>query len=69
MSTRDPRTDPQPGDVLRKGRKERRVECRGPDWGFPDVISGEESIVTSKGFVCYTLSSWRRWAKDAEVIR
>ena len=59
---RDPRIDPQPGDVLRKGKQERYVE---------HVSSGIEPDITySSGlrhgyiFRC----NWRRWARKAKVI-
>lgn len=72
-SERDPRVDPMPGDVLRGlnfGRNEtRRVSC---------VINSECSMTDYATVMFYrgpTASSavsrdnWRKWAKNAEVVR
>ena len=60
---RDPRTDPRPGDVLRKGDDERHVMGRDE---------------TYNGFVFYRqggpwkrlcrISTWKRTMRDAEVL-
>lgn len=63
MSGRDPRLDPRAGDVLRKGRVERRVD---------ETYAGGFRVRWSKppGWRLYcTLETWRRWAAGAEVLR
>lgn len=64
MSGRDPRVDPRAGDVLRKGRVERRVD---------DTYSGGLRIQWSRPggwrrWFC-TRETWRRWAAGAEALR
>jgi len=65
---RDPRLDPQPGDVLRKGTMVRKVIRI--DKAYSDS-QGDDVAHTRNGgkreryiFVC----NWRRWAKGAEVV-
>ena len=55
---RDPRLDPQPGDVLRKGTMVRKV--KGDDVAHTRNGGKRERYI----FVC----NWRRWAKGAEVV-
>ena len=61
VSDRDPRLDPRAGDVLRKGRRQRKVRRPGTRGG----------AVTSEANGCVVYSSqkqWRRWAAGAEVL-
>ena len=59
--SRDPRHDPKPGDVLRKP-------------GMQFLVS--KVTATRINFYCcccqasdyFSASSWREWAKDAEVL-
>lgn len=64
MSVRDPRTDPRPGDVFRKGAKTRKVLCRM--WGSLRLIIWYEGPEKSgRG----SLDSFARWCRGAEVVR
>jgi hypothetical protein len=58
--TRDPRTDPAPGDVLGKGLRQRRVV----------VLAHGFVAVHMPGRVLryMTTQQWRKWARDAEVL-
>ena len=65
MSDRDPRTNPQKGDVIKKGRCRRTryrevTEWHGW-WGF--YKTSEHS---SPKDIC--LDQWQAWARDAEVV-
>lgn len=58
---RDPKVDPMEGDILRKNHKEREVDEVTPNsviYVVDDACSPEVSM-----------TSWRRWAKRATVIR
>lgn len=67
--SRDPRLDPQPGDVLRKGKRTRRIYDVGEKYlevrEFRETGSGEVEVLPRYPWI----SQWRRWAKDAEVIK
>jgi hypothetical protein len=61
--TRDPRTNPQKGDVLRKGAVKRTVMEIEPAW------SGRVRYMTNAGAGRRVpLASWQAWARDAEVV-
>jgi|688.fasta_scaffold2424584_2 hypothetical protein len=60
MQTRDPRIDPQPGDVVKKG-KTRRVNHRKGDEVF--YMSGGSMVERS----CW-ITTWQDWCRDAEVL-
>lgn len=63
---RDPRIDPQPGDILRnKDREALVVMIRGPRIYVAKCKAGEESCKMS-GWL--TLDDFRANAKDAEVV-
>lgn len=62
---RDPRVDPQPGDVL----------IIGPQWQREryEVRAVTGQVITYKmgcasGSFCCSLTEWRRWAKSAQVV-
>ncbi len=65
MTQRDPRVDPRPGDELFKDGKERVVVGRrercGAAW-FDIYYDGAD-----RRYRC-TDYTWRKWAKDAEVL-
>lgn len=63
---RDPRVDPKPGDILKRGKVLRRVTYgANAAHGSAALIRYTDGI---KDFNCL-LSSWRRhWAKRAKVI-
>ena len=61
---RDPKIDPRPGDVLRKGYFSRDV--RQVDSSF--VWAGEHHREVFIRTVMPYLGQWRKWAKNAEVI-
>lgn len=68
----DARTDPQPGDVLRKGNCTRLVKNIGVLVGRPKGVQYllAHAITHSTGWRhCETREGWRRWAKDAEVVK
>jgi hypothetical protein len=65
MTTRDPRNDPQPGDVIRKGTAHRVIERH--------VLRVHENNVyyrTSNSQIekCAWITTWRTWARDASVV-
>lgn len=64
--TRDPRKDPQPGDVLSKsGCKPRRVTYAAGEWKYWNDLVRYTDGMHDLG--C-RLGAWRRWARSAEVV-
>lgn len=67
MGARDPRTDPRRGDVLRKGKRQRKVlgrsEFRGP-WVCCQTPSDEKNEIVQ----ALRLEYWQKWAASAEAI-
>lgn len=72
---RDPRIDPQPGDVLRKFSRRhggesrsylhRRITYGAGEWqGWMNAVRYTDGVVDQ---YCL-LPAWKRWAKDAEVL-
>ena len=61
---RDPKIDPQPGDVLRKKKLQRRVT----DLNGSFVHCRESGPKGYERFVLDYTDQWKRWAKNAEVI-
>jgi len=66
---RDPRIEPKPGDVLCRGKQQRRVCVIGPFFK-PNVIGVHYINKTSKkGVMSWVqMMLWRTWAKKAEVL-
>lgn len=64
-TVRDPRRDPFPGDVLRKGRVTREVT--GYSWNALVDFSLRRKDGNNWDF-WVTLALWRRWAKGADVL-
>lgn len=66
---RDPRVDPKPGDILRKGNRQRHViksAISGPGWmayQTPTDMRRENG-----GMTLEVREYWSKWAKNAEVI-
>jgi len=64
---RDPRTDPQSGDILRK-----ETEAYAPRVNVMEVISRDRYGIRYKANgtlqSSVDLQAWQLWAKDAEVI-
>lgn len=60
---RDPRTDPQPGDVLRANGTTRAVE---KVWAFNSTVRVAYRSEPANGFM--SLRQWWVWAADAEVV-
>ncbi len=59
---RDPRVDPMPGDKLRKGKTVRTV-------GEQIFVHSSEVRFFVGNTVCWhSRESWRKWAKNAEVL-
>lgn len=59
--TRDPRTDPKPGDVVRNGLTR--------DVSFSGARTVAWRYLENPGFVSTsTHKTWRKWAKNAEVL-
>lgn len=73
MSTeRDPRTDPRPGDVMRKGKETRevvRMQTRndGVVWRLVTRCTATDRNWQWDGYPI--MDQWRRWAKGAEVVK
>lgn len=68
-TTRDPRVDPRPGDVLLLGAETRTVVSVGPPGAWIDfqiTVGGNPNSVGSCGVV---YDRWLSWAKKAEVTR
>jgi len=65
---RDPRIDPVVGDVLHLGDRDWKVLKVSGVGAFTDVIAKSEWFGEPKIEQRY-LRSWRRWAKDAEVMK
>lgn len=63
MTTRDPRRDPQPGDILDKGT-ERRVVLRVAN----DTVFYDGPEVVGFRFQSCWLADWRAWAAEAAVV-
>lgn len=67
---RDPRAEPRPGDVLRKGKYQRHISRVDGSISTAWVYYGRKIVETPS--VNYwnscTLAGWRRWAKNAEVV-
>lgn len=73
---RDPRKDPQPGDVLEKKYQGRFFESRGyiereVNHVFRNPVEGTfvTYIDTNICAPAVLLSTWRRWAKNAKVVK
>ncbi|MCE5309664.1 MAG: hypothetical protein LLG20_18675 [Acidobacteriales bacterium] len=64
---RDPRVDPQAGDVLRKGKRQRKVVGR-PDFRGPWVIYRTPTDEKQDAFTAERLPLWQKRATDAEVV-
>jgi hypothetical protein len=59
---RDPRKDPQPGDIIRKGNKQRKVvTVYGNDIWYDVPGSTVRKL-------CW-ITTWRVWARGADVIQ
>lgn len=82
MPERDPRIDPRPGDVLRKKYQGRLFEARSyierqVDEVYDAPVAGSARrkrnwrVVYVGDNVCapeISIHSWRKWAREAEVI-
>ncbi len=69
MQTRDPRIDPQPGDVVGKTMNEKRFFRLVYQRTQPGLY-GVNFVVYQNpgGFNACTLLTWREWCRDAEVL-
>ena len=69
---RDPRIDPQPGDILQKGKIQRSVRMvETSDCSRQAVVCcGETDLDEPHGIrhVRPFIRQWRRWAAAAEVV-
>jgi hypothetical protein len=71
MSERDPRVDPRAGDALRVSGKIRCADSDAYiriDGALMITYSPFSRGVQGEMRSC-SLAAWRRWAKDAEVLR
>lgn len=59
-SQRDPRTDPQEGDVLRRGSQKVRID--------PCTIEGKVFADFGHKKWQFPIERWRVWAANAEVV-
>lgn len=64
----DPRMDPQPGDVLRRGRQVRIVCGREDACGQPGVLYTTPAKRRKGVWIWLALDLWQRWAAGAERI-
>ena len=58
---RDPRVDPRPGDVVRKGQRERTVSKRCGS--SIDYIEGK----TNRERNCW-ITTWEEWCRKSDVL-
>lgn len=69
---RDPRTDPRPGDVLRKSKRERRIESIYTSAHVCDRRLRVPTVTYVAHVGAPVQSCWLttliRWARDAEVL-
>jgi hypothetical protein len=66
-AARDPRVDPKPGDILRRGRQQRRVCIVGPF--IKASVHGIHYVGSDKRVMHWIIpEGWKRWAATAEVI-
>jgi len=65
---RDPRIDPMPGDVVRAKRTRRVMTVAKSHLGnYPSALIFEGTCgYSTRGVI--SLSQWRKWAANAEVI-
>lgn len=68
MTERDPRIDPRPGDVLKRGKSTRTltVDELWPLRGLMLLANGSKWSNHRKWM---TLHQWEQWAKTATVIK
>ena len=67
MSTRDPRKDPMPGDVLKKGEEQKEYLGDGRVRSY-DLTEEHTPRGHQRNISLESITAWRKWAKDAEVI-
>jgi hypothetical protein len=66
---RDPRVDPKPGDVFRKGNRERHIiKSIMAGNGWTAYQTGSDIKRKRGGITVEALDYWHQWAKNAEVI-
>lgn len=63
MAERDPRRDPMPGDVVGRRQVVSVVGCE-----FTTNPVRVDWVVTCSNWGSCSLASWRKWARNAEVI-
>ena len=71
---RDPKTDPRPGDVLRKNTgplmMEATVKLRGGRVQYELVQPRSPRLMDRMPLLCMTtISQWRKWAARATVVK
>jgi hypothetical protein len=73
--SRDPRIDPSPGDVVRKGRRQRTVTLFAreiihfePRYLCQNSFRGRPHWEVSSGQSFTELRKWRSWCRGAEVL-
>lgn len=67
---RDPRVDPKAGDILQKKYQGQYFESRSTYARQVDEVDDGKVTYVGENVCAPTMSlkSWRRWAKNAEVI-
>lgn len=70
MSERDPRKDPQPGDVLQKDgcRRSVRTVLHERKWRYV-VFDEVANVYGTKWGRETTMTDWRAWARKATVVK
>lgn len=63
---RDPRTDPQPGDAIRKGTATRVIERHVARREGGNIYYRTQNSSTEK---CAWITTWCAWSKDATVLK
>lgn len=67
--TRDPKLDPFPGDILRKGNQTRKVARITITESMIEVaFKPQTSTASVKKDRYLGIATWRNWARDAEVV-
>lgn len=64
--TRDPRIEPKPGDIIRKGTANRVLERHVVRRDGGNIYYTAQNSAVEK---CAWITTWRAWAKDVVVVR
>jgi len=69
MTERDPRVDPQPGDIIRFGGRYGGTFIEVLDPHGARLSRTDVSFIHDGIEAAISLNPWREWAKSSEIIR